>query len=223
MDYNHYIIDCWRNCFHHCIRWDESMGVPGALMVRNHHHSQFYLKTITLEDVPGHGRVHFVCNSWVYPAHRYNYDRIFFSNKPYLPSQTPELLRPYREEELKKGRDYERKILGGSQDYPYPRRGRTGRKPNKRDPNTESRLFLLRLDIYVPRDERFGHVKFSDFLAYALKSLAQILIPELKSLCDKTINEFDTFQDVLDLYEGGIKLPNGPTLKKTGSCPLGAS
>ena len=61
--------------------WDESMGVPGALMVRNHHHSQFYLKTITLEDVPGHGRVHFVCNSWVYPAHRYNYDRIFFSNK----------------------------------------------------------------------------------------------------------------------------------------------
>lgn len=57
-------------------------------------------------------------------------------------------------------------------------------------------------------------MKFSDFLAYALKSLAQILIPELKSLCDKTINEFDTFQDVLDLYEGGIKLPNGPTLKK---------
>lgn len=61
--------------------WDESVGVPGALMIRNHHHSQFYLKTITLEDVPGHGRVHFVCNSWVYPAHRYNYDRIFFSNK----------------------------------------------------------------------------------------------------------------------------------------------
>ena len=61
--------------------WDESMGVPGAIIVRNHHHSQFYLKTVTLEDVPGHGRVHFVCNSWVYPAHRYKYDRIFFSNK----------------------------------------------------------------------------------------------------------------------------------------------
>ncbi|PRQ38672.1 putative linoleate 9S-lipoxygenase [Rosa chinensis] len=229
------------------IDWDESMGVPGALMIRNHHHSQFYLKTITLDDVPGHGRVHFVCNSWVYPAHRYKYNRIFFSNKAYLPSQTPELLLPYREEELSnlrgsgsgelkewdrvydyayyndlgspdKGPEYARPVLGGSQEYPYPRRGRTGRKPTKTDPNSESRLFLLSLDIYVPRDERFGHVKFSDFLAYALKSLVQILLPELRSLCDKTIDEFDTFEDVLDLYEGGIKLPNGPTLKKLRDC-----
>ncbi|KAL6188766.1 hypothetical protein ACLB2K_040157 [Fragaria x ananassa] len=225
------------------IDWDESMGVPGALMITNHHHSQFYLKTITLDDVPGHGRVHFVCNSWVYPAHRYKYNRIFFSNKAYLPSQTPELLLSYREEELSnlrgsgsgelmewdrvydydyyndlgspdKGPEYARQVLGGSKEYPYPRRGRTGRKPTKTDRNSESRLFLLSLDIYVPRDERFGHVKFSDFLAYALKSLVQILLPELRSLCDKTINEFDTFEDVLDLYEGGIKLPNGPTLKK---------
>lgn len=61
--------------------WDEHTGVPGAFVVRNHHHSQFYLKTVTLEHVPGHGRVHFVCNSWVYPAHRYKYNRVFFSNK----------------------------------------------------------------------------------------------------------------------------------------------
>lgn len=73
---------------------------------------------------------------------------------------------------------------------------------------------LLSLDIYVPRDERFGHLKFSDFLAYALKSLVQVLIPELLSLCDKTINEFDTLEDVLSLYEGGLKLPNGQTLGK---------
>lgn len=73
---------------------------------------------------------------------------------------------------------------------------------------------LLNLDIYVPRDERFGHLKFSDFLAYALKSLAQVLVPELVSLCDKTINEFDTLEDVLSLYEGGLWLPNGQTLGK---------
>ncbi|KAB5537816.1 hypothetical protein DKX38_015349 [Salix brachista] len=60
----------------------------------------------------------------------------------------------------------------------------------------------------------FWHLKFSDFLAYALKSLIQILLPEIKSLCDKTINEFETFEDVLNLYEGGIKLPNNPTLCK---------
>uniref|UniRef100_A0A3N7GU72 Lipoxygenase n=1 Tax=Populus trichocarpa TaxID=3694 RepID=A0A3N7GU72_POPTR len=61
--------------------WDESMGFPGAIIIKNHHHSQLYLKTVTLEDIPGHGRVHFICNSWVYPTHRYKYDRAFFSNK----------------------------------------------------------------------------------------------------------------------------------------------
>lgn len=82
------------------------------------------------------------------------------------------------------------------------------------DPKSESRLPLLSLDIYVPRDERFGHIKFSDFLAYALKSLVQVLLPELTSLCDKTVNEFDTFEDVLNIYEGGIKLPSGEMLSK---------
>ncbi|XP_059460920.1 probable linoleate 9S-lipoxygenase 5 [Corylus avellana] len=231
------------------IEWDESMGAPEAFIVKNHHHSQFYLKTVTLEDVGGHGRVHFVCNSWVYPQHHYKYNRVFFSNKNYLPCQTPELLRHYREEELLnlrgngtvrrkfkewdrvydydyyndlgspgKGSDYARPVLGGSEKYPYPRRGKTGRKPTKADPNTESRLPLLSLNIYVPRDERFDHLKFSDFLAYAVKSLCQILLPELKSIFDKTINEFDTLQDVLNLYEGGIKLPNGPTLGKVREC-----
>ncbi|XVF66677.1 hypothetical protein PTKIN_Ptkin10aG0056400 [Pterospermum kingtungense] len=227
--------------------WDETMGVPGAFIIKNHHHSQLYLRTVTLEDVPGHGRVHFVCNSWVYPAHRYKYDRVFFSNKTYLPSQMPAPLRKYREEELvnlrgngkgklkewdrvydyetyndlampEKGPHFERPVLGRSLECPYPRRGRTGRKPHKKDPNTESRLFLLSLNIYVPRDERFSHVKFSDFLAYALKSLFQILIPEIAAVCDKTINEFDSFQDVLDLYEGGVKLPNDATIKKIRDC-----
>jgi linoleate 9S-lipoxygenase len=61
--------------------WDENMGLPGAIIIKNHHHSQLYLKTVTLEDVPGHGRVLFICNSWVYPSHRYKYNRVFFSNK----------------------------------------------------------------------------------------------------------------------------------------------
>ncbi|WCJ23731.1 Linoleate 9S-lipoxygenase [Euphorbia peplus] len=229
--------------------WDESIGEPGALIIKNHHHSQFYLKTVTLEDVPGHGRIHFVCNSWVYPTHRYKYDRVFFSNKTYLPSQTPEPLRKCREEELvnlrgngkgelkewdrvydyayyndlgdpDKGEDYARPILGGSEEYPYPRRGRTGRKQTKTDPNSERRLpLLISLDIYVPRDERFGHVKFSDFLAYALKSLFQVLVPEIKSVCDKTINEFDSFEDVLNIYEGGFKISNAVTNKIRNNIP----
>ncbi|KAI4330382.1 hypothetical protein MLD38_028674 [Melastoma candidum] len=34
--------------------WDDEIGLPGAMIVRNNHYSEFYFKTITLEDVPGH-------------------------------------------------------------------------------------------------------------------------------------------------------------------------
>ena len=67
----------------------------------------------------------------------------------------------------------------------------------------------MSLNIYVPRDERFGHLKLSDFLAYALKSISQFLKPELESLFDSTPNEFDSLQDIPKLYEGGIKLLEG--------------
>ncbi|KAL8253762.1 hypothetical protein R6Q59_031983 [Mikania micrantha] len=222
--------------------WTEEMGLPGAVSVKNNHYSEFLLKTITLEDVPGHGQVHFVCNSWVYPSKRYKKDRVFFSNKVYLPSETPELLLPYREEELSVLRgdgsgelqewdrvydyafyndlgdpdnniDDARPVLGGSSDYPYPRRGRTGRPPTKSDPKTESRLPLLKsLDIYVPRDERFAQIKMSDFLGNGFKSIVQFLVSEVQGL-DITYDEFDSFEDVMKTYEGGIKLPEGPLLK----------
>ncbi|XP_021817422.1 probable linoleate 9S-lipoxygenase 5 [Prunus avium] len=219
--------------------WEEEIGVPGAILIKNNHHSEFFLKTITLEDVPHEGRVHFVCNSWVYPAEKYTKDRVFFVNKTFLPSETPLPLRKYREEELvhlrgdgkgelqewdrvydyayyndlgnpDKGSKYARPTLGGSSDYPYPRRGRTGRPPTKTDPNSESRIpLLMSLNVYVPRDERFGHLKLSDFLAYALKSIVQFIRPELEALFDKTPSEFDSFEDVLKLYIGGIPLPEG--------------
>ncbi|XP_021817418.1 probable linoleate 9S-lipoxygenase 5 isoform X2 [Prunus avium] len=219
--------------------WEDEIGVPGAFLIINNHHTEFFLKTVTLEDVPGEGRVHFVCNSWVYPAEKYTKDRVFFVNKTFLPSETPLPLQKYREEELvhlrgdgkgelqewdrvydyayyndlgnpDKGPKYARPTLGGSSKYPYPRRGRTGRPATETDSNSESRLpLLMSLNIYVPRDERFGHLKLSDFLAYALKSIAQFIRPELEALFDKTPNEFDSFEDVLKLYEGGIPLPEG--------------
>ncbi|GMJ09920.1 ARABIDOPSIS LIPOXYGENASE 1, lipoxygenase 1 [Hibiscus trionum] len=76
--------------------WDEeTMGVPGGF-----HCNEFYLKTFNLDYVPDPGRIHFICNSWVYPTHRYDYDRVFFSNKTYLPCETPKALQKYREQEL---------------------------------------------------------------------------------------------------------------------------
>ncbi|KAJ4815245.1 Lipoxygenase [Rhynchospora pubera] len=219
--------------------WDESQGIPGAVIVVNKHHSEFYLKTLTLEGVPGKGKVHFVCNSWIYP--KYHYDRIFFTNETYLPSKMPGPLVPYRQQELKnlrgddvpgplkesdrvygyavyndlgdpdKDQEHVRPVLGGPE-HPYPRRGRTSRHPTKTDPKSESRQSVLKsLDIYVPRDERFGHLKLSDFLAYALKSIGQALFPTLHSIFDLkhlTPKEFDSIEDTLNLYDGGIPLPD---------------
>ncbi|CAN6287140.1 unnamed protein product [Urochloa humidicola] len=215
--------------------WEvEKLGVPGAIIVKNNHTSEFFLKTITLDDVPGRGKVTFVANSWVYPVGKYRYNRVFFSNDTYLPSQMPAALKPYRDDELRnlRGDDqqgpYEehdrvyrydvyndlgepdrgnpRPVLGGNADHPYPRRCRTGRKPTATDPNSESRLSLVE-QIYVPRDERFGHLKMSDFLGYSIKAIAQGIVPAVRTYVDTTPGEFDSFQDILDLYEGGIKLP----------------
>ncbi|EOA29580.1 hypothetical protein CARUB_v10012957mg [Capsella rubella] len=225
--------------------WDESMGPPVAFVIKNHHHSQFYLKSLTLRGFPGHegGPIHFLCNSWIYPNHRYRSDRVFFSNKAYLPSETPELMKELREEELMnlrgdekdgefkdwdrvydyayyndlgapdKGPDSSRPVLGGSTDLPYPRRCKSGRKPTKSDPKSESRLAILNLNMYVPRDERFSLVKFSDVLVYAIKAVTQVLVPEIASVCNKTINEFDSFEDIFHLYDGSIKLDTGTISK----------
>ncbi|KAL5218393.1 hypothetical protein ABZP36_019077 [Zizania latifolia] len=223
--------------------WEvEKLGVPGAVIVKNNHSNEFFLKTITLDDVPGRaGPVVFVANSWVYPANKYRYNRVFFSNDTYLPSQMPAALKPYRDDELRnlRGDDQQgpyqehdrvyrydvyndlgepdagkpRPILGGSPDKPYPRRGRTGRKPTRTDASSESRLSLLE-QIYVPRDERFGHLKMADFLGYSIRAIAEGIVPAIRTYVDLTPGEFDSFQDILNLYEGCLKLPNIPALKE---------
>ncbi|CAM8938149.1 unnamed protein product [Rhodiola kirilowii] len=222
--------------------WSEDQGVPGAFIIRNNHHNEFYLKSLTLNNVPGNGEIHFVCNSWVYPANKYQYDRIFFSNQTYLPSETPIALRKYREQELMnlrgngveelqewdrvydyavyndlgnpdKGSKYERPTLGGSLKYPYPRRGRTSRPPCKTDPTCESRIHILKsIQVYVPRDERFSHLKLSDVVAYGLKALGPFILAEAEDIADGVLNEFNTLEDTLAVYEGGIKLPSGNLL-----------
>ncbi|XP_062212128.1 probable linoleate 9S-lipoxygenase 4 [Phragmites australis] len=222
--------------------WDESQGIPGAVLVKNLQHAEFFLKTLTLEGVPGKGTVVFVANSWIYNHELYAHDRVFFANDTYLPSKMPAPLVPYRQDELKilrgddnagpykehdrvyqydfyndlgepdKGKDHARTILGGSQEHPYPRRCRTGRPKTETDPNSESRLFLLNLDIYVPRDERFGHLKMSDFLGYSLKAVVEAVLPTIRTFIDDTPKEFDSFEDILGLYELGPEAPNNPVI-----------
>ncbi|CAM0875295.1 unnamed protein product [Alopecurus aequalis] len=223
--------------------WDQSHGIPGAVIVRNTYRSEFLLKKLTLDGVPGKGTVVFVPNSWIYPGA----DRVFFTNDTYLPSKMPPLLMQYRQEELNnlrgdstlreykehdrvyrydyyndlgepdKGEKYARPILGGSQELPYPRRGRTGRPPTKKDPKAESRIPLIlvkkAIEIYVPRDERFGHLKLSDFLGYSLKAITEGILPIIRTYIDTTPKEFDSFQDIYNLYDGLLQVPHSPQLE----------
>ncbi|WVZ25365.1 hypothetical protein V8G54_003909 [Vigna mungo] len=225
-----------RDAFAVNFEWDANFGIPGAFYIRNFTYDEFFLVSVTLDDIPNHGSIQFVCNSWIYNFKSYKKDRIFFANNTYVTSATPAPLVKYRKEELEVLRgdgtgerkeweriyDYDvyndlgnpdsdknlaRPVLGGSSTHPYPRRVRTGRKPTKKDPKSEK----LAAEFYIPRDEKFGHLKSSDFLSYSLKSLSQTLLPSLENVVDTdfTWNEFDSFQEVRDLYEGGIKLPTG--------------
>ncbi|RZC79488.1 hypothetical protein C5167_003692 [Papaver somniferum] len=86
----------------------------------------------------------------------------------------------------------DRPILGNSTELPYPRRGRTGRKPDKK-------VEVLRLSSL-----------------YAVKALGHVVRPEIKAIFDKTPNEFDSFDDVLHLYEGY----QGQEVNQTGDSHL---
>ena len=64
-------------------KWDpHHMGIPGAFYIENFMQHEFFLVSLTLEDVASHETINFVCNSWVYNAEKYNNtERIFFANK----------------------------------------------------------------------------------------------------------------------------------------------
>ncbi|OMO99197.1 Lipoxygenase [Corchorus olitorius] len=228
---------------------DEEFGTPGAIVIRNNQASEFYLKTITLDDVNGAGQIHFVCNSWIYPDNRYKKPRIFFSNKSYLPHEMPALLRKHREEELEVLRgDGKTELKTGDRVYDYDTYNDLGdpdwnfelARPEL-DPCAESRASIVGsisnigqgtiisnvvsrapsfFSTYVPRDEQFGHLKAADFVAYNLKVVVQNIIPTFEAFINRTPNEFDSFKEVDDLYFNGIQLPTDVFNQLTSNVPL---
>ncbi|XP_027111787.2 linoleate 13S-lipoxygenase 3-1, chloroplastic isoform X1 [Coffea arabica] len=160
---------------------DHNFGVPGAIMVYNKYEKEFFLVSISVE-----GFVNFDCKSWIQPQKVNSRPRVFFSNKAYLPFQTPAGLKKLRERELQelrgdgtgtrlasdriydydvyndlgdpdKGIEHARPALGGQQN-PHPRRCRTGRPPTIADANAEIPAGCSK-PVYVPRDEEFEESK----------------------------------------------------------------
>ncbi|KAA8540238.1 hypothetical protein F0562_024199 [Nyssa sinensis] len=214
---------------------DSNFGVPGAIIVTNKHQKEFYLESITIEGFAC-GPVHFPCNSSVQSNKDHPGKRIFFSNQPYLPSETPAGLKALREEELKnlrgdgkgvrklsdriydfdiyndlgnpdRGIEFARPILGG-ENFPYPRRCRTGRLPMDTDMRAESRVEKP-LPMYVPRDERFEESKQDTVSASRLKAVLHNLIPTLMASISANNHDFKGFSNIDSLYTEGVLLKLG--------------
>ncbi|KAJ7011530.1 hypothetical protein NC653_001842 [Populus alba x Populus x berolinensis] len=214
---------------------DSNFGVPGAITVINKHQQEFFMESITIEGFAC-GPVHFPCNSWIQSKKDHPGKRILFSNKPYLPSETPAGLRALREKELRDLRgdgkgvrklsdriyDFDvyndlgnpdksvsltRPSLGGKT-IPYPRRCRTGRLPMDSDITAESRVEKP-LPLYVPRDEQFEESKQNTFSAGRLKAVLHTIIPSLKATISAENHDFSGFSDIDILYKEGLLLKVG--------------
>ncbi|XP_073015527.1 linoleate 13S-lipoxygenase 3-1, chloroplastic-like [Primulina eburnea] len=214
---------------------DSNFGTPGAILVSNKHQQEFFLESITVEGFP-RGPLHFPCDSWVQSNKHHPGKRIFFSNQPYLPHETPAGLQALRERELRelrgdgngerklsdriydfdvyndlgnpdKGIDFARPILGGQQ-IPYPRRCRTGRPATYTNLNAESRVEKP-LPMYVPRDEQFEESKMTTFSTGRLKAVLHNLIPQLMASISANNKDFKGFSDIDSLYSEGLLLKLG--------------
>ncbi|KAJ7980725.1 Lipoxygenase [Quillaja saponaria] len=208
----------------------QDFGEVGAVLVENEHHKEMYLKDIVLNGFPS-GPVNLTCKSWVHSKHDNPVKRVFFTNKSYLPLQTPSGLKKLREEELvilrgngqgerksferiydydvyndlgdpDTSTDLKRPVLGGKL-HPYPRRCRTGRKQTDKDPPSEKRSAI----IYVPRDEAFSEAKQIQFTERTTISGLNALLEFLDAvIVDKDLG-FPSFTDIDSLFKEGMNLP----------------
>ncbi|KAG0566641.1 hypothetical protein KC19_7G078500 [Ceratodon purpureus] len=209
--------------FHLDFAVPRAFGVPGAIIVKNNHPNEFLLVNFSL-DLPDKSSAHFITNSWVFNTEHTD-GRVFFRNKAYLPSDTPAALQGLRERELQVLRgngngerkhgeriyDYDvyndlglpddgpkhaRPTLGGSLEFPFPRRMRTGRPPTKTSPDCESRRSK---PFYVPSDERFDHVKLSDNKADMVRAGGHAISSKIEAKLMRKA-DFDSIEEIWKLY-----------------------
>ncbi|KAG0470998.1 hypothetical protein HPP92_015544 [Vanilla planifolia] len=192
---------------------------------------EIFLESIVVEGFAC-GPVHFTCHSWVHSFKDKPNKRIFFSNKPYLPSETPPGLREPRESELKemrgdgkgerkihdrvydyatyndlgnpdKGFAFVRPIMGG-EEKPYPRRCRTGRPQSNTDPEMESRVEYPEPS-YVPRDEAFEETKMEMLKEGAVRALLHNLMPSIVASLSPESRDLKGFPDFDNLFKKSVE------------------
>ncbi|XP_062172811.1 linoleate 13S-lipoxygenase 2-1, chloroplastic-like [Alnus glutinosa] len=219
------------------VKYETSFEVPidfgevGGVLVENEHHREMFLEDIVIDGF-SHGPIYLTCRSWVHSKFDNPQKRVFFTNKSYLPSQTPSGLRRLREEDLENLRgngegerksferiyDYDvyndlgdpdkslslqRPVLGGK-DLPYPRRCRTGRPLCDSDPLSEKRNSRF----YVPRDECFSEIKELTFSAKTVYSVLRVLVPSLGTVMKDRDLGFPYFTTIDSLFTEGVNLPS---------------
>jgi len=212
----------------------------GAVLIDNDHEHEMFIKDVeVLRDGDKSTAVYLDCESWVIDNEKNGNDdrRVFFPLKSYLPSETPKGLQRLRKSELEairgNGRgervksdriyDYDvyndlgdpsnpRPVLGGSAEFPYPRRCRTGRPKNNRD-STETRVKEAS-DIYVPRDEAFSESKEQAFKTKATLGVLHAFL-ELMKTKDKRDLSFPSLAAIDALFEEGFT--NAPPPKEGGT------
>ncbi|KAH0937908.1 hypothetical protein HID58_005369 [Brassica napus] len=218
----------------------EDFGTVGAIRVQNQHHREMFIKEMKLE-LPS-GSVTFTCNSWVTPKSIDPTKRIFFSNKSYLPSATPEPLKKLRKEELETLQGNNRERVGEfakyERVYDYDVYNDVG------DPEKDERLARPVMgglshpyprrcktgrkpcekdpssekregEFYVPRDEEFSSTKGTAFTGKAILAALPSVFPQIEAaLLDPNL-PFPHFKSIEDLYEVGIDIP-----KDAGLLPM---
>ncbi|CAH8386501.1 unnamed protein product [Eruca vesicaria subsp. sativa] len=210
----------------------EDFGEVGAIRILNQNLKEIFLKDIKLE-LPD-SSVTFTCNSWVAPMSVDPTKRIFFSNKSYLPLQTPEPLKQLRKEELEtlqgKNRDRSGEFEKFERVYDYDvyndigdpdkdpelarpvKGGHSHPYPRRcktgREPCKSDPFSEKRNgDFYVPRDEEFTTVKGVTFAGTAVLAALPSLFPQIESALFDPNMSFPHFKSIEDLFEQGIEIP----------------
>ncbi|KAK9220879.1 hypothetical protein WN944_009303 [Citrus x changshan-huyou] len=209
-------------------------GEIGAILVVNEHALEMYLKDIVLDGLPS-GLVTITCESWVQPNTSKD-PRIFFTNKSYLPSKTPNGLQKLRYSELVNLRgngegerqkadriyDYDvyndlgdpdedeelkRPVLGGKQ-HPYPRRCRTGRPHCKTDEASEERVPSQSLIPISPYVPRDEEFSAIKETTFVIRTLFGLLRSLIPNLKAEFVDTdgFPNFTDIDKLFREGVKI-----------------